>query len=75
MRSHLPAGPVRPLFSRVPPLVLALGAALRLAVPAAAQPERGERQDAPRFAVAEWNTENGLPSNAVRDIRLETHPG
>jgi|GEM_PF-7027665 len=69
MRPRLSAGPVRPLVARVPPLALALGAALHLAVPAAAQPERGVRQDAPRFAVAEWNTENGLPSNAVRDIR------
>lgn len=35
---------------------------------AAAQGSAGDGDD-DRFAVAEWSTENGLPSNGVRDIR------
>src|SRR4051794_2788661 len=69
MRPRLLAGRMRPVFARVTPLLLALGAAPRLAPHAAAQPARGGADEAPRFAIAEWNTENGLPSNAVRDIR------
>ncbi|MFL5541949.1 MAG: two-component regulator propeller domain-containing protein [Longimicrobiaceae bacterium] len=48
-----------PLAAR---FALAMGAALCVATRAGAQ-------GAPGFATAEWNTENGLPSNAVRDIR------
>src|SRR5215212_8750460 len=67
MRPRLSAGQIRPILSRLP--ALALGTALHPAVHAAAQPARSDRDEAPRFAIAEWNTENGLPSNAVRDIR------
>jgi diguanylate cyclase (GGDEF)-like protein len=51
------------------PFALALGAAALVAPRAAAQPARPEPDDAGGFAIAEWNTENGLPTNVVRDIR------
>jgi ligand-binding sensor domain-containing protein len=46
-----------------------VGAALCVAASASAQAGGAGREGAPGFAIAEWNTENGLPSNAVRDIR------
>src|SRR5689334_13625056 len=50
-------------------LAAAASIAALFAVPrAAAQSSAGDGDD-DRFAVAEWSTENGLPSNGVRDIR------
>ncbi|MFL5386707.1 MAG: two-component regulator propeller domain-containing protein, partial [Longimicrobiaceae bacterium] len=69
---------MRPLRTRRTPRLfpfaarcaLAVVAASCVAASAAAQVvEGGDGEGAPGFAIAEWNTENGLPSNAVRDIR------
>ncbi|HEX8359751.1 MAG TPA: two-component regulator propeller domain-containing protein [Longimicrobium sp.] len=46
---------------------LARAGLLALAVVLAAT--RAVAQDGPRFAIAGWNTEDGLPSNVARDIR------
>lgn len=49
---------------------LAVGASACVAARAAAQAAEGAGGGGvPGLAIAEWNTENGLPSNAVRDIR------
>ena len=64
MRPRLTFRTLRPILAAVPVLALASGA-LR----SAAAQQRPGGEDAARFAVAEWGTENGLPSNAVRDIR------
>jgi diguanylate cyclase (GGDEF)-like protein len=53
----------------LPRFVLALGAAFLAAPGAAAQAAPSDADAASRFAVAEWSTEDGLPSNAVRDVR------
>ena len=58
--------------ARVAACALALVAALCVGVRAWAQADGapgGDAQAPAGFAIAEWNTENGLPSNAVRDIR------
>jgi ligand-binding sensor domain-containing protein len=60
---------LRSLAPRLPSSVLALGAALLTTGNAAAQTVTADPDAARRFAVAEWSAENGLPSNAVRDIR------
>ncbi|HET6763349.1 MAG TPA: two-component regulator propeller domain-containing protein, partial [Longimicrobiaceae bacterium] len=46
-----------------------LSAALLAAGPLAAQGVPAAPPPAHSFAIAEWNTENGLPSNVVRDVR------
>src|SRR4051794_3921810 len=62
-------GMLRSIFRPISPFAPALGAALLAAAGAAAQAGRSGAEDVRSFAIAEWNTENGLPSNAVRDIR------
>jgi len=60
---------IRPAVPLLPRFALALVATLLAASGAAAQRAASDGDAARRYAVAEWSTEDGLPSNAVRDIR------
>jgi diguanylate cyclase (GGDEF)-like protein len=69
MRSRFSFRTLTSLLAAVPVPAVALAALCTAATGAGAQTPRPDAADASRFAVAEWGTENGLPSNAVRDIK------